>query len=149
MSNGYSTGMPSPSNAFLLPQWGGIVLFNPAPETHTHTSLSSSSLDAIFTAFSNQLLALLGVPLLPTHIPSTELMTGWQFDALIRRRILENTKSSQDTLKSIVRLVDQIGNMPVGAHVKGDVLGALDALDKVPFLSTSFFWSVVNHIYSL
>lgn len=58
-------------------------------------------------------------------------LTGWQFDALIRRRALENSQGSQNTLKSIVKLVDQIGNMPVGQNVKGDVLDALTALDKV------------------
>jgi GPI-anchor transamidase subunit S len=69
---------------------------------------------------------------LPSHPPLSTL-TDWQFDALIRRRALENTEGSQNTLKSIVKLVDQIENMPVGQDVKGDVLDALVALDKVCF----------------
>ena len=44
---------------------------------------------------------------------------------------MENTAGAQDTLQSIVRLVAQIGDMPVGEDVKGDVEDALSALDKV------------------
>jgi phosphatidylinositol glycan class S len=59
------------------------------------------------------------------------VLTGWQLDALLRRRALENAEGAQDTLKSIVKLVDQIENMPVGQNVKGDVQDSLTALDQV------------------
>jgi phosphatidylinositol glycan class S len=65
------------------------------------------------------------------HSTSTEVLTDWQLDALLRRRALENARGSQDTLRSIVKLVDQIKNMPVGQYVRGDVQDALTALDKV------------------
>lgn len=92
-------------------------------------------------SFSTQLLALLGVPSLPPSVRSVQqgdtTLTDWQIDALLRRRMLENIEKSQETLLSIVQLVGQIENMPVGKGVKGDVLGALDALDKVGVLSHS------------
>lgn len=106
------------------------MIYNLPVET---TELSPTHLDPIFSSFSDHLLALLGVTSLPTGIRpvSTEVLTDWQLDALLRRRILENARGSQDTLHSIVKLVDQIENMPVGQDVKGDVQGALTALTEV------------------
>ncbi|KAJ6576756.1 phosphatidylinositol-glycan biosynthesis class S protein-domain-containing protein [Mycena sp. CBHHK59/15] len=107
-------GSPSPSDAFLLPQWGGIIIYNPPPEMQSHIQLPSSALDSVFSTFAYQLLS---------H--------DWQLDALLRRRALENAKGALDTLKSIVKLVDQIENMPVGQYVKGDVQDSLTALDQM------------------
>lgn len=58
-------------------------------------------------------------------------LTDWQLDALLRYRALNNARGSKDALQSIVKLVDQIGNMPVRQDVKGDVQGALLALEQV------------------
>ncbi|KAI8972834.1 phosphatidylinositol-glycan biosynthesis class S protein-domain-containing protein [Trametes punicea] len=136
-------GSVHPSNAFLLPQWGGIVLFNPPREPSSTfrpvPRLSASDLSPIFNTFARQLLTLLGVPGLPPHVhparrpESTrqrEPFTDWELDALLRRRALENVQSSTETLEAIVRLVDQIENMPVGQDVVGDVQDALDALNE-------------------
>lgn len=85
-------------------------------------------------SFTTQLLDLLGVPRLPNstfHFSLASPLTGWQLDALVRRRVKENVFKAKETLDSIIRIVDQIGNMPVGADVRGDVEGALDALENV------------------
>ena len=58
-------------------------------------------------------------------------ITDWQLDALLRRRTLENASGSQDTLLSIIKLVNQINNMPVGEDVRDDVEYALSALTQV------------------
>ena len=39
----------------------------------------------------------------------------------MRQRAEENMENAKDTLRSIVGLVNQIENMPVGQDVKGDV----------------------------
>lgn len=118
----------------MVPQWGGIVVRNPTSETFSGEDLPSQDLNEVFSVFANQLLALLGVPSLPSDvIKSTLGLSDWQLDALVRRRALENAQGSQDTLLSIVNLVDQIENMPVGDDVRGDVEDALDALTKVGF----------------
>ena len=57
--------------------------------------------------------------------------TDWELDALLRRRAIENLLGSRETLQSIVRLVDQIEGMPVGADVRGDIQDALAALSEV------------------
>ena len=122
-------GNPTTSNAFILPQWGGIIILN----KHL-PHLNSAALRPVFQTFKTQLLTLLGVPELPPagiRLEANEPFSQWQFDALMRRRTAENVKESQDTLLSIVKLVNQIQNMPVGKDVKGDVLGALNALERV------------------
>ena len=100
--------------------------------------LSQSHLEPVFKTFAAQLLTLLGVPGLPLGITSLppadgtpEPFTDWELDALLRRRAAENVRDSSETLSSIVRLVDQIENMPVGQDVRGDVQDALSALNEV------------------
>jgi phosphatidylinositol glycan class S len=130
-------GSLTSSNAFLLPQWGGIVILNlPEQRASQDVELPSTDLDAIFSTFSNHLLALLGVPPLPPGVnrsidDSNHILSDWQLDALLRRRSLENAYGSQETLQSIVKLVDQIENMPVGQNVLGDIQNALAALEEV------------------
>ncbi|KAF8155606.1 phosphatidylinositol-glycan biosynthesis class S protein-domain-containing protein [Crassisporium funariophilum] len=134
-------GTPSLSNAFLLPQWGGIVIHNPS-DTFTGGQLSHPDLNAVFASFASQLLALLGVARLPAAVQYSasdhaSVLSEWQVDSLLRRRTLENAQGSQDTLLSIVKLVDQIENMPVHNDVKGDVQDALSALTKMHESSTA------------
>lgn len=95
--------------------------------------LPATDLRSTFTTFESQLQALLGVPVLPPAIKSSDFtpVTDWQLDALVRRRTQENAEDSRETLQSIVSLVNQIQNMPVGQDVKGDVQNALNALDEV------------------
>jgi phosphatidylinositol glycan class S len=66
------------------------------------------------------------------------LPSDWQLDALLRRRALQNVQGTQDTLHSIVKLVDQIDNMPVGQVVRDDVLDALTSLHEVRTELTSY-----------
>ncbi len=123
---------PSSSNAFLLPQWGTILLYN---AEHRNTKLSLSDLEPVFKSFAAQLLTLLGAPRLPPNVArsptETAILTDWQLDALMRRRALENAERAKDTLHSIVKLVDEIQNMPVGKDVRNDVVNALNELDEV------------------
>lgn len=140
------------TNAFLVPQWGGIAIWNPPyepdlPDSKHH--LNISSLAPMFSVFRSQLRTLLGVPELPSSISisnvppfndpsshhddpiSRHRLSPWQIDALLRRRTLENVNGARETLESIVKLVHQIRNMPVKANVREDVVGALDALEQL------------------
>ncbi|TFK49083.1 hypothetical protein OE88DRAFT_1663454 [Heliocybe sulcata] len=123
-------GMPTGSHSFILPQWGGVVIHNPPFETEDNFYLSASQLDHVSSIFRLQLLSLLGVPRLPSGVKSTSSLSRWQIDALLRRRAQENVREAQQTLESIVKLVEQIENMPVGQDVKQDVEDALAALDQ-------------------
>jgi GPI-anchor transamidase subunit S len=131
------------SDSFIVPQWGGVVILDPsslhAKNQSSHQNgihLSTIDMTDSFNAFRTQLLALLGVTPLPSSVSTGSSfrrgkLSDWQLDTLLRRRALENTRDSKEALSSIVNLVDQIENMPVGQDVKGDVQGALDAIEQV------------------
>jgi hypothetical protein len=124
-------GRPTNQSSFLLPQWGSIfVLNNEINSSSLH--LSYNDLKPVFRNFATQLAALLGVPPVPLGLSMEgSFLSDWQLDALLRRRALQNVQGSQDTLYSIVKLVDQINNMPVGQVVRDDVLDALASLHEV------------------
>ncbi|KAI0052134.1 hypothetical protein FA95DRAFT_1602095 [Auriscalpium vulgare] len=123
---------PTSSNAFILPQWGGIVLLSLPSDSPSSSYLSEAALSSTFNTFRGQLLKLLGVSDLPLGVETnaTLPLTDWQLDTLYRQRAVENTAGSKETLGSIVRLVDQISTMPVGHGVRGDIEDSLDALEK-------------------
>ncbi|KAF9653708.1 hypothetical protein BDM02DRAFT_3135231 [Thelephora ganbajun] len=122
---------PVKSSAFILPQWGGIVVHNFPSDVTSHLHMTSDYLESIFSAFGLQLFSLLGVPELPKGIISLDStpLSRWQMDSLLRQRSLENVVSTTETLHSIIKLVDQIENMPVKEDVKGDIQNALDSLE--------------------
>ncbi|KAI6148739.1 phosphatidylinositol-glycan biosynthesis class S protein-domain-containing protein [Pisolithus tinctorius] len=125
-------GSPTRHAVFLLPQWGGIYILNHLKHVGTRKHLTAVDLSLVFSAFANQLSALLGVSDLPHGVksesPST--LSDWQLDTVLRHRALENIVGTQQTLHSIVKLVDQIENMPVDETARGDVQNALTALDQ-------------------
>ncbi|KAL1665216.1 phosphatidylinositol-glycan biosynthesis class S protein-domain-containing protein [Schizophyllum commune] len=146
------SGEPSPSRAFLIPQWGGIVLAdtnlltaNPAAQV---AAGHAAQVDAAFATFRAQLVTLLGVSQLPAgvtaRLPSGHI-SAWQADALIRRRARESAQEARDTLSSISRLIDQIENMPVGARVRDDVQGALQALEMAYSSASASMLSAFQH----
>ncbi|KAG8698359.1 GPI transamidase component [Ceratobasidium sp. 394] len=123
-------------NSFLVPQWGGIAILNPPTHGTANMVLSLQDLKPVFHLFRKQLEGLLGIPVLPSTVAiesdrtssPRRILTGWQLDTLLRRRTLENIRGSVQALTSIVGLVGQIENMPVGPAVRDDVLSALDEL---------------------
>ncbi|KAI0696818.1 phosphatidylinositol-glycan biosynthesis class S protein-domain-containing protein [Cytidiella melzeri] len=137
-----SDGTPSSADAFILPQWGGITIVN---QVVPH--LQVSDLHHTFATFRRQLMSLVGVPPLPPNVDYDLSLpfTDWQLDALVRLRTRQNVDNSKETLKSIVALVNQIENMPVGQDVKGDVQGALNALDMVFAEGLSSLTSALSH----
>ena len=119
------------SNAFILPQWGGIVIHTLPSNVTSSLRVTSDHLESIFAAFRFQLFSLLGVPELPEGVVSLDNapLSQWQMDSLLRQRSLENVVSTTETLDSIIKLVNQIENMPVKEDVKGDTQNALDSLE--------------------
>lgn len=139
-------GSPTKHAVFLLPQWGGIYILNHLEHVGTRTHLTAVDLSLVFSAFANQLSALLGVSDLPHGVKSDDpsILSDWQVDAVLRYRALENIVETQQTLHSIVKLVDQIKNMPVDETVRGDVQNALTALEKA-YQSTAGLPSTILH----
>lgn len=130
----YYTGVSSELTAFAVPQWGSIFIYNPPAsliKTISHFELGLDDLRLPFKTFQMELLALLGVPSLPSTLTSKDVISDWQLDALLRKRAQENAQGSKDTLNSIINLVNQIEGMPVDRDVTDDVYQSLNALDKV------------------
>lgn len=136
-----SANQPLSTTGFIIPQWGGVIVYNPG-----HPSAPKAAAQ-IFALFRSQLLSLLGVPALPAKVRLTVNPDGvfvplskWQIDALMRRRTRENMEGSAQTLTSIIKLVDKLENMPVGMDVKGDVLRALEELEQVNATKSFIMW---------
>lgn len=125
-SNLILPGVLSPSNAFLTPQWGGVVIHNPALD-------STSDLNEPFRFFRAQLQQLLGVP--KHKSTSAGSLAQWQVDGMVRKRLAEATKETVETLWAIVKLADDIPNMRVGEEVQQDVGKALAELIGVSTIS--------------
>lgn len=154
MRPGSRIGKLSRSNAFMRPQWGGVVIADNAD------ALDSRSFDRAFKLFSKQLRELLGVPKSPSSsvagrggvsfvesqaAPDEDIATSgeeaerktpsvlqrWQVDVIVRRRLIESAREATSTLQAVVRLVGESSNMPVKKHVQRDVRIALDQLEQV------------------
>ncbi|KAG9304213.1 hypothetical protein G9A89_019775 [Geosiphon pyriformis] len=138
-------GLPTLSNAFLIPRWGGIVISNPEILNGTYT-FNFVRLKFIMEIFVSQLRGLLGVREFKSTLSLDELkelsieidyisplnmaITSWELDNLIRRRIAENILATASTLKSLSQLVSAIPNMVVLDHIQTEVLDALASLKK-------------------
>jgi hypothetical protein len=121
------------SNAFISPQWGGVVILDNTHSQPNSSTLTAPDLAQSFRLFASQLHTLLGVPTLPSFFKasSPETLLTWQVDTLVKRRTIENVKESVDTLGAITKLAKEIQNMRVGSEVRRDVVDALHELDQV------------------
>ena len=108
--------------------------------------MTPDHLETVFSTFKLQLFSLLGVPELPKGVVSLDStsLSQWQMDSLLRQRSSENVVSTTETLHSIIKLVDQIENMPVKEDVKGDIQYALDSLE-LAYKSSDSAKSTLEH----
>ncbi|GAO49570.1 hypothetical protein SAICODRAFT_94309 [Saitoella complicata NRRL Y-17804] len=116
-------GKPVPSNSFLIPQWGGVVIYNPPVDSAN--SLSEDELRGALSTFRTYLLSLLGMPVLSGAGPNR-----WSYDGLVRQRTAENIVSAAATLGSLARLVTQLKHMSVPQAVRDSVNLVLSNLDN-------------------
>ncbi|KAK4046772.1 GPI transamidase component [Microbotryomycetes sp. JL221] len=116
-------------NAFITPQRGGVVLFNPS--SPSDVDLNLNSFDHAFELFRQQLRKILGVPATHSaaHSPRV-LLDDWQVDAMIRSRLAESVKSCVGTLAAIAQLVSDISNLRVGKQVQTRVQQAIAELEQ-------------------
>lgn len=121
-------GTFSESNAFVTPQHGGVVIYNPPTST---TSPAEVDLSPAFQLFSHQLRTLLGVPPLPSsYSPTTPSSKGegigsriiqWQLDALLRTRLRQVSQETTETWTAINKLVKDLTNVRIGKEVVKEV----------------------------
>ncbi|KAL7422966.1 GPI transamidase component [Cryptotrichosporon argae] len=150
-----------PSDAFLLPQFGGVVILNPPADAASDVlHLGAPALDAPFALFTRHLYELLDLPFLPDWMVAPEPaprpssgaetrvgarrtaiqiqpVTPWQVETVLRTRLRENAGEAAKTLAGIVRLVDKISEMKVGAGVQALVDSAVQRLEGLPIAARS------------
>ncbi|KAI7870785.1 phosphatidylinositol-glycan biosynthesis class S protein [Spinellus fusiger] len=138
-------GEPLMSNAFLVPQWGGVAIKNPPKKTLASQQyhLTKKDLQPMMRIFVAQLRSLLGIADMDSktqHMPpfmnATFLvspMTGittLEKDQLIRHRTVENMANAIATLHSLKQLVTEIPKMVVLDHIADKVQQSLAALQS-------------------
>jgi phosphatidylinositol glycan class S len=121
-------GSYSNSNAFLSPQWGGVVVYNPkeANSTKGESEMVEAMLDmeSVMPVFLVQLRALLGIPeWKPTpgvHVPPLPAneLHDWQLHRLLRKKVIENLLTASSTLTSLVKLLDKVQNMVISDQIQ-------------------------------
>ena len=126
-------GTPSPANGFVVPGWGGVVVWNP-PTCGGGTSydggnksyLSGSDLERAMEAAVGQLRQLLGLSPSPPHadidepklnirsVPASSAgFATWEVDVLVRRRAAAGHRAAMDSLDSLAAVVKAMPEMDV------------------------------------
>ncbi|RPA74783.1 hypothetical protein BJ508DRAFT_418441 [Ascobolus immersus RN42] len=110
----------SPTNSFLIPQWGGVAIFNPPTQPPV---LDQKTLKPLMHTFSTQLLSLLGAPSYPPSLP-----LSLRLDSLTRQRSAELLVSASSTLGSLARLTKALPSIAIPATVLSSVQTTLQNL---------------------
>jgi phosphatidylinositol glycan class S len=136
-----SGGSNLSTNAFLIPQWGGVVVKN-LNFTEENVILTTDSLHETMKIFISQLRTLMGVKnkvdwkfkeLLPGFSLNIEQdskfgITDWELDALLRTRSIQNMMDSVSTLQSFAQLLKSLETIPVLDHISRVVEHSLNSL---------------------
>ncbi|EGW31913.1 uncharacterized protein SPAPADRAFT_61017, partial [Spathaspora passalidarum NRRL Y-27907] len=112
------------TNSFLIPQWGGVAIFNKdKPILKTDAKLSSSDLEPIMNIFASQLYQLLGVPPTPKN-PTIRI------DSLSRLLVVSNIKKSLDNLVSLVKISDTLNEISIPDETKESADTSLEQINQ-------------------
>jgi len=130
-------GSLSKTNAFSIPQWGGIVIYNP-DNSSKEIDFTAEKLRPVMQLFVGQLRDLLGVnPVERKHVipAASNGIAQWEVDALIRKNLLSCMNSSISTLQSLSTLVQNLTNMVV-----------LDNIGDLCFTSLNSLTVAMSHV---
>lgn len=111
------------TNSFLIPQWGGVYIFNkqlPLLNGHKWT-ISETELYPVMEVFSSQLFQLLGVP---NYTKSTLI----RIDKLSRLTIVQNIKQSLRNLLSLIKLAKSLNEITIPDSTKNYVHQTLKSI---------------------
>lgn len=103
----------STTNSFLIPQWGGVHIFNNDMPVLGDSvfKLSARRLQPIFEIFTSQLFELIGVPKHPE--------SPWiRIDSLKRITTLKNLKRSLENLSSLIKLSNSLNEISIPESTK-------------------------------
>lgn len=122
----------SKTNSFLIPQWGGVHIFNKKFDVYDdndHFIIVKEELIPIFESFSSQLFQLLGLPLSDeTEMSSKSLVM--RIDSLVRLSVYKHYSQSIQILKSLVKLTNELNEISIPEITKAFTLDALTNLEN-------------------
>lgn len=122
----------SKTNSFLIPQWGGVHIFNKKFDVYDdndHFVIVKDELIPIFETFSSQLFQLLGLPLSDeSDITSKSLLM--RIDSLTRLSTYKHYTQSIQILKSLVKLTNELNEISIPEITKSFTLDALNNLKR-------------------
>ncbi|KAL7268351.1 GPI transamidase component [Rhizina undulata] len=115
----------SATNAFLLPQWGGVMVLNlnTTENGDRPVHLTKEALKPSLDIFATQLLALLGTPTNPASLPI-------RLDSLTRQRSAELLVSASSTLGSLYRLTLALPSISIPSSVSASVASTISSLEN-------------------
>lgn len=124
------------SNAFLVPRWGGVAIYNAKSNPGPEQVAEDMDMGGVVAIFLTQLRELLGlqkqdrlpdkVRLLPFRPEQPHLRT-WERDFLYRLRTSENLLLTRVTLQSLAHLLSQISNIVINDAIGEQVFRAVAA----------------------
>lgn len=133
-------GGQSKSNAFLSPQWGGVLIYNLQRTTSVNGSSPQSiglDMKPVMNIFLSQLKHLLGlIQVKPVNGIKLRVSTDdnsvskWEQDSLMRLKTMEYLATSTITLTSLAQLLGKISNMVINDHIKEQVERALYSISQ-------------------
>lgn len=115
------------ASSWIVPQWGGVFLLNPAlaqdqdGARSNPAHLSSEVLKPAFMSFSHQLLTLLGTPTTPASLPL-------RLQTLVRIHAATLLLSASSTMGSLARLTESLASIPIPVSVASSVSTTLSHL---------------------
>ncbi|CAH1785714.1 unnamed protein product [Owenia fusiformis] len=133
----HNSGETSKTNAFLSPQWGGILIYN--VETPQNVSLPAAvevDMKPVMQVFLAQLRLILGIPTVVEKEnikfakADNQVVTLWELDTWLRTKTLENVAMSSTTLKSLAQLLEQIPNIVINDDIGMEVEKAVTCILK-------------------
>ena len=123
------------TNAFLVPRWGGVSIWN----LYNTTTRTKSEFDDVtmMRIVITQLRLLLGLQpeqkvKFPNvqYLPRTEnVITLWEKDFISRLKLEENLVTTRVTLQSLAHLLSKISNIVITQEVAEDVQSAVKSYD--------------------
>jgi len=113
----------SSSNSWLIPQWGGVVVYNPSNTSQPNNNLlTTHQLRSPLLTFSHQLLSLLGVPHSPPSLPL-------RLSTLTRLHAASLLLSASNTLGSLARLSLALPSISIPDSVLTSVISTISHLE--------------------
>lgn len=128
----------SKTNSFLIPQWGGVTIFNKDMKKEG-SNIDESELLPVMETFASQLFQLLGMPSLPKS-PDIKI------DSLSRTMTYKNLKQSLENLEALLTLTNSLNEISIPELTKLYVQKSIEYLEEsIQELNNGNFYLSMKH----